>query len=251
MRIAILLGVLAAIAGAIADHTPHITKMPRAEPTATTVEQDPWQCITENITQYADVPKPKEELLMALRSYGDELITTCFPTKGATTLPPCPFPPKSLWCGFSAEAPSTMLPAYTSYGSSASSWWAGKSSAVASVSKECPITWERVIVKGHGGGGWLNITIAIAECYADAQLGSESLPSKATVTTRSDATGISASSPTQAVGAGTDQSGATRTSVSSPTSTEKSNGALGRMQDVDMWVITSLGLAAAVANLAW
>jgi len=89
-----------------------ITHMPRAEPTST-IGPDPWQCVTENITQYVNVPKPTGGLLTALDSFGDKLIETCTPTETAfTALPSCPFPEKSLWCGFTTAVPTSLLPAY-------------------------------------------------------------------------------------------------------------------------------------------
>ncbi|KAG9229566.1 hypothetical protein BJ875DRAFT_474531 [Amylocarpus encephaloides] len=253
MKTGILLGALAAIATtAAATHhfvgPPHITQIPRAEPTTTTIGRDPWQCITENITQFVDVPKPTGSLLSALQSYGDKLIETCTPTETVITAPPlCPFPAKSLWCGFTTAAPSAVLSAYTSYGSSASSWWAAKSSAAASVSKSCPVTWERVFAETPGGEAYWNNTLVFAECYADAHptSASLSLSPNPTVTTRSGASGVSDSSPTSAATAGTNQSAA------GVNSTNKPNGVLGRMQNVNMWMVASTGLTAAAVNSVW
>jgi hypothetical protein len=131
------------------------------------VTSDPWQCATENISQYLDVPKPTGSLLTALQSYGDKLIEPCIATATGPGLPSCPLPSKSLCCGFATAAPSALLPAYSSYGSVASSWWASKSSAAASVSQYCPVGWSNVMPLL--GEVWLNDTIAFAECYSEVQ----------------------------------------------------------------------------------
>ncbi|KAH7323620.1 hypothetical protein BKA65DRAFT_567394 [Rhexocercosporidium sp. MPI-PUGE-AT-0058] len=247
MKIASLFGVwplLAAIVGASPDML--VTQMPRAEPTST-FGPDPWQCVTENITQYIDVPKPTGSLLTALDSYGDKLIETCTPTETAfTALPSCPFPAKSLWCGFTTAIPSTMLSAYSSYGKSASSWLAAKSSAMASVTQQCPSGWSKMLMETPGSEAWLNLNIAFAGCYADAH------PTTASSTTKSSlAAGSIKTSTTSSISlaSATTRSGTTGAVSPSPTSTKAPN--VGRMQGVEMWMMASTGLAAAAANSVW
>lgn len=46
------------------------TLFPSFPSPATDITRDPWQCATENITHYFDVPKPTGELLDALVDYG-------------------------------------------------------------------------------------------------------------------------------------------------------------------------------------
>ncbi|PVH83225.1 hypothetical protein DL98DRAFT_585934 [Cadophora sp. DSE1049] len=223
-----------------------ITHMPRAEPTST-IEPDPWQCVTENITQYVDVPKPTGSLLTALDSFGDKLIETCTPTETAfTALPSCPFPEKSLWCGFTTFVPTSLMSAYSSYGSSASSWLSAKSSAMASVTQQCPSGWSKMLMETPGSEAWLNLNIAFAGCYADAH------PTSASSTTQSTSAigSIKTSKPssTSAITAAT-RSGTAGTVSPSPTSTKAPN--IGRMQGVEMWMMASTGLAAAAVNSVW
>ena len=154
---------------------PRMTTPPESMTTTTTTTEslppDPWQCATEDISQYLNPPKPTGALLAALQSYGDELLKTCTFT-GASALD-CPFPASSDWCKFSAVAPSTMLPAYVAYGSEVNSWWEARSSTVSVLQVKCPVSWHEEIIGTPGGEAWLNSTVAQAGCYADAHLTSE------------------------------------------------------------------------------
>lgn len=246
MRTATFFGALAAfMTTANASSAMHITLMPRAEPTAT---KDPWQCATENITQYFDVPKPTGSLLTALQSYGDKLIETCTPTFSGTALPSCPFPPKSLWCGFTTAAPSAVLPAYSSYGSVASSWWSAHSSAASSVAQACPVSWSKVMTETPGGEAWLYDNIVFAECYAEAH------PTTGSSTTGSSATGSATTgltATTETTRSGATGGGSTPTPTPTSTPTKAPNGVVGRTEGVEMWMVAGTGLAAAAMNSVW
>lgn len=98
-------------------------------PTTRVTRTDEWQCATENLSQYFNVPKPTATLSTALNSYGMELFKSCTST-GLDKLT-CPFPDKSKWCDFTSFAKPELLPAYTSFGSVAASWWSALRSHVA------------------------------------------------------------------------------------------------------------------------
>ena len=159
----------------------HITAAPRAE-LAESI--DPWQCLTENLTQYLDVPKPTDSLFKELQSHGSKLYKPCLAAPTLTAF--CPFPVQSSWCAFTTSAPSDVLPVYSSYASQAYLWWSAHSSSVVSLAQECPIGWENAILMYPGGDMWLNNTIAFAGCYAEAHttVGS-SLTELTAATTRS------------------------------------------------------------------
>ncbi|RYP31942.1 hypothetical protein DL767_005483 [Monosporascus sp. MG133] len=205
-----------------------ITAMPRQVPTETegptsTQTPDPWVCATKNMTEYFDMPKPTGTLLEAIDSYVDKQLAPCWSTATGPDKLRCEVT-GSLWCGFSTDAPPSVSAAYSSYGSAVASWWSAKSSAVSSVTSECPITWERYDPIEQE---WLNITIAQAECYADPHPGEDT-------TSASSATGPTAVPDTGATAAG-------------PTPT---NDALGRANGMGMWMLASAGIAVAVINSA-
>ncbi|KJZ77659.1 hypothetical protein HIM_02836 [Hirsutella minnesotensis 3608] len=142
------------------------TIFPSERPTAT---KDPWQCTTEKLPQYFDVPKPTGTLASAVQSYNFELIKDCQPTRlNVYGVPACAFPEPSKWCAFTTAAPSTLLPEYSSYASSASSWWAARSSTAVELAEECPREWYKAMVDMPAGAAWLNLTLIFGECYARA-----------------------------------------------------------------------------------
>ncbi|KAK2601576.1 hypothetical protein QQS21_004894 [Conoideocrella luteorostrata] len=143
------------------------TILPTTRPTQTT---DPWMCSTKVLESFFDVPKPTGKLLDALLSYGDDLQKDCKPTlTNHVGMSACAFPPQSKWCAFSTSAPSTLLSDYSSYASSASSWWSGHSSAAVDEAVLCPNSWFKAMMWFADGPAWLNDTIAFAGCYAAAQ----------------------------------------------------------------------------------
>lgn len=74
MRTPTLLVVALTICIATATIPALITLAPRAQPTASA---DPWQCITESLAQYLDVPKLTGSLFDELQSYAAELYEPC------------------------------------------------------------------------------------------------------------------------------------------------------------------------------
>ncbi|KAI0005594.1 hypothetical protein F4779DRAFT_49148 [Xylariaceae sp. FL0662B] len=207
-------------------HMPAMTAMLRSEPTSV-VSSDPWECVTENVTQYFDVPKPTGSLLDAIVSYGDKLIEPCVATATGIEVLDCSVTDTKEWCGFTTAAPSSILVDYSSYGSSVASFWEAKSETISVVSSTCPGWWAR---PGQGDHIWLNLTIAQAECYIAAHA------NHAALTTTSSAT---APVPT------TDTASSTATG---PTPT--SNGVLGRALSVRTLILAIIGLIVATKD-AW
>ncbi|OBT71532.1 hypothetical protein VF21_09851 [Pseudogymnoascus sp. 05NY08] len=113
------------------------------------IAHDPWQCATEDLQQYFDVPKPTRRLLSELSLYGLEVYAPC--TSAGTLIILCPYPAQSSWCSFSATAPSDVLPTYSAYGSQAYSWWSARSSTVSALSARCPVRWYNASFR-HANG---------------------------------------------------------------------------------------------------
>ncbi|KAH6694960.1 hypothetical protein DL95DRAFT_477388 [Leptodontidium sp. 2 PMI_412] len=213
------------------DSAVYQTVLPSVEPTAT---RDPWQCVTANLTQYFDVPKPTGSLLDALDSYGDKLIESCTST-GIDRVMGC-FPAKEEWCKFTTAAPASVLPDYQLYGSAASAWWSGHSSNAVRLATSCPNGWYNAMFELPGGPTWLNETIIFAACHGEAVTtttasGStlSSTATKATATTLPGVTAVPTASVTPA-----------------PT-----NGVAGRGEDLEMWMVAGSGFVAAAANSMW
>ncbi|KAL7936767.1 hypothetical protein V8C35DRAFT_296410 [Trichoderma chlorosporum] len=220
------------------------TILPSKPPTITS---EPWQCSTEMLPQYFDVPKPTGALLTAIMSYGDELQKGCKPTEtDIYGLPQCPFPASSLWCRFSSAAPSSLLSSYSSYGSVASSWWSAHSSAAVSLAQSCPIGWYKAMGDMPGGPGWLNSTLVFAGCYEEAHHTTDvSSQTSATATAGSKATTSGPESTATSKSTSTPESTVTSksTSGSEPTATSKSNSVAGRAESVELWMVAGTGLA--------
>ena len=125
---------------------------------------------------------------------------------------PWPFPDQSRWCGFSIAMPASLLPDYTSYVLSASSWWQANSASIIWLAEECPTVWYKASNFGvFGGNVYLNHTLINMECFAEANptdtlstTGPTATPgrgptggdSRATRTTTSTTTSSSSSSST-------------------------------------------------------
>ncbi|KAF5023086.1 hypothetical protein F66182_4843 [Fusarium sp. NRRL 66182] len=194
-----------------------------------TITSDPWECATETPESYFDVPKPTGKLLNALLDHGDAIQEGCQSTMtDALGMSACTFPPQSQWCDFTKSAPSSLLPAYSSYASVASSWWAEHSSAAVDYAKYCPNRWFRAMTSYPYGAVWLNDTIAFAGCYAAAHATNE-------LKTTLSATATAGMKATEA--------GVTATATA-----ENRNGIVGKRDDVEMWMVAGTGLAAAAVN---
>ncbi|KFY29403.1 hypothetical protein V493_02384 [Pseudogymnoascus sp. VKM F-4281 (FW-2241)] len=230
MRTPTLLVVALTICIATAAIPALITLAPRAQPTASV---DPWQCITERLAQYLDVPKPTGSLFDELQSYAAELYEPCL---AAITIEHCPFPAQSDWCAFTTAAPAAVLPAYSAYASQAYSWWAARSSTLSFLTEDCPNVWHSILLTNAGSEEWLNDTIAFARCHADALTTATSSPT---------APALSGSETTETTAA-------SRSAVDSltPTSTDASNGGHGWV-GAEMWILAIVGFTAVAVSSEW
>ncbi|KAG7287824.1 hypothetical protein NEMBOFW57_007340 [Staphylotrichum longicolle] len=133
--------------------------------TRSTLSPDPWQCITENITQYFDVPKPTGNVLDAIGLYGDEVVKDCKATATGRARISCTVSDSKSWCGFTTAAPADILSSYSTYVSEVVSFWTSKSSTMSILSTSCPVAWRRF---SPGESEWLKIATAHANCYLEA-----------------------------------------------------------------------------------
>lgn len=170
--------------------------LPTDEPSG---PQDSWECAVSTYTTFFSPPLPTGAVSTALFSYGDELNADC-------TKLGCPYPDATRWCGFTTAAPTAVLPAYTSYASSASTWWAKHKSSAVALAEECPQYWYTALTNEPAAATWLNFTIANAECIGKEPNGD-----------------VSSVTPSSLQPSPTSSALSSRTSVSSPTSTTSSS----------------------------
>ncbi|KAK1688372.1 hypothetical protein BDP55DRAFT_657788 [Colletotrichum godetiae] len=206
--------------------SPPLTSMePSLTPTST--YRDPWQCATQNLSQYFDVPKPSGTLSAAIEGYIDELVEPCFETATGADLFNCRVTESSQLCGFTTYASATANPAlitaFASYESAAASFWRSNSESVSSLSVECASAWDHFGELNHA---WLNQTIAYASCVL------KDLPPV------SSTTGSSSSGSGSATAPGTGVTGAT----SSVTNTA------GLAKKTDLWMLAGTGVIVGAAN---
>ncbi|OAG23529.1 hypothetical protein CC77DRAFT_1086568 [Alternaria alternata] len=142
--------------------------------------QDPWECTLSAYTPFFNPPLPTGAVKSALDSYGDGLIADCTGLE-------CPYPDVTRWCGITTAAPTAVLPAYTSYASSASVW---------------------ALTKKPTAGTWLNLIIANAECFGKApeddasSIGTSSIQPSLTSSPRSSSAFVSSPTSTTSSSAG-------------------------------------------------
>lgn len=219
------LGLLAVASAASAATETHLTGAEWAVPTA---NNDPYQCVMSDIPRYLTAaPSPSGALSSALLSYEKGLYASCNPP---TTLPyqPCPVPSRTALCAFSTAVPTSLLPVYSSYASSAAAWWsAGNGDVVAAFVKDCPYLWYDSLLMLPGSGANMNRTVVHAQCWAEAH------PTGAAGGTATLSGGGSAS--TKATGTGTKA-----TATPGPTTT--SGGVKGRG---DGWMVAGSGMGVA------
>lgn len=228
------LAALAAVPGTSARFPPGIpsaTRQPleqrQPSPTlvhaqAARISADPWQCITENITQYfVNVPTPTGNVEEALGSFGAEVNDPCIATAtGLDAFYSCNVPARS-WCGFTTAAPPDILSSYSTYLSDAVSFWEANRETIAILSTSCASAWARPHM---GQREWLNIASAHADCY----LGKHTQ------------TGTDVDEPTN-----TDVNGPSTTSTALSTESSPSDGMAisGRGMALGSFALTSAGLA--------
>ncbi|KAF4946569.1 hypothetical protein FGADI_11083 [Fusarium gaditjirri] len=196
-----------------------------------TITSDPRQCATHTFESFFDVPKPTGALLDAILDHGDAIQKGCKSTlTDAGGMSVCTFPPQSDWCAFTKSAPSSLLTAYSSYGSIASSWWTDHSSEAVEYAEYCPNRWFRAMTSLPYGAIWLNDTIAFAGCYAAANA-----TGKPKMTLK----------PTATAGPKAADTGETATATAAA---ESLNGISGKRDDIGMWMVAGTGLVVAAAN---
>lgn len=187
------------------------TIFPTEKPTVTS---DPRECILSDFYPYWSGLEPTGKLSTALLSYGDVLQKDCkWDSVDVVGIPTCTYPALADWCAFSDAVPTSLLPAWSSLGSSASSWWAENKDDIISGAQQCPKRWFNQMVDVVYAQVRLNNTITYGACYDLAQRHVE-----ASLTDGPEASEASASTATSGQGATSDsQPVATEMSISSNT----------------------------------
>lgn len=213
---------------ALRQATPTPTLSPTLEPPANTISADPWQCVTENITQYfLDVPKPTGDVLSGINSFGDAVASPCRETATGLDFFSCTVSDPKSWCGFTSAAPATVLSSYSAYLSSITSFWKDKSETISALSTSCPVAWGK---PDAGQREWLKIAIAHAECYFQAH--------------------PATSTPSSSIGSSTSTGSGTRsTTTSGASSSTTSQGVIPRGQPLEGYVLVSTAIVAALAAM--
>ncbi|KAK2051454.1 hypothetical protein LY76DRAFT_651278 [Colletotrichum caudatum] len=198
-----------------ATTAPSLTSM--SAPTLTTAEPsltqpDPWQCATQNLSQYFDV---------------NELVEPCLETATGTNLFNCRVTEPSQLCAFTTYASATpaLITAFASYESAAASFWRSNSASVSSLSVECASAWGHFGELNHA---WLNQTIAYASCVLD-----DLSPISSTITAGSSSSGSGSTTPT---GTGVTGTASSATNIA------------GLARKRDMWMLASTGIIVGAAN---
>ncbi|KAF4951377.1 hypothetical protein FGADI_7575 [Fusarium gaditjirri] len=109
--------------------------------------------------------EPTRKLSTALLSYGDVLQKNCkWDSVDVVGVPTCTYPTLADWCAFSDVVPTSLLPAWSSLGSSALSWWAENKDDIISGAQECPRRWFNQMVGVAYAQLGLNNTITYGAC---------------------------------------------------------------------------------------
>ncbi|KAG7409939.1 hypothetical protein Forpe1208_v011685 [Fusarium oxysporum f. sp. rapae] len=139
------------------------TIFPTEKPTVTS---DPRECIFSDFYPYWSGVEPNGKLSTALLSWGDVLQKDCkWDSVDVVGIPTCTYPALADWCAFSDVVPTSLLPAWSSLGSSASSWWAENKDDIISGAHQCPKRWFNQMVGVVYAQVRLNNTITFGACY--------------------------------------------------------------------------------------
>ncbi|EXA31299.1 hypothetical protein FOVG_17421 [Fusarium oxysporum f. sp. pisi HDV247] len=209
------------------------TILPSAKPTIT---EDFRNClIMDDPQSFFEPPEPTGAFSTALFSYFKDLNKGCpFTDLDVFGVPTCPYPELSKICSFTDVAPKTHLPAWSSHGSAASSWWKEHSSSMVEFADYCPNRWFDTMGSVAYGGLLLNNTISFAACRDRDILGDALRAPKATqasTTADQQATTL------------------TTTQVDAEETTKKTaNGVVGRAENTALWKVAATGLAATAVN---
>ncbi|KAK8137614.1 hypothetical protein PG984_003107 [Apiospora sp. TS-2023a] len=206
------------------DSTIHSLVAPTGPPTATSED---WPCVTSDAVQYFKAPMATGDLLSALDSYGKSAMAPCMST--VQDFFGC-MPSKDEWCDFAKAAPTGRRLGL----------WEPKSSAAASMAKECPNRWFYASLEDPIGPTLLNETIMFAACHAEAQGQQLLLPGGAVAST-TPAEQQATATPAASGGGASPASGA-----AGPTPTH--NSGQGRVAVRGNWMIAGAGLAVVVIS---
>ncbi|KAM0491924.1 hypothetical protein ACHAP8_010297 [Fusarium lateritium] len=223
---------------------------PTARPTTSDNGID---CMFEDFYPIFSALTPNGSLSTALLSYGDELIKDCPLTDvDVVGLPTCPYPALSDWCSFSDHAPATLLPAWSSYGSSASSWWSEHSSYAVKYAHVCKKKWFNQMIGVVYGSARLNNTIHWGECYAQAHATVDGKVTETPTSTTKAITGMKVTSmvpeETRATSEEIEETSKEAQGTVKADQIEESNGNQVKVRGADVWLIAGGGFAAAFVN---
>ncbi|PFH58050.1 hypothetical protein XA68_14220 [Ophiocordyceps unilateralis] len=200
------------------------------------VTSDDDSCTSATLERFFDPPRPTPSLQRALWLYEADLYEGCTAegtnVVGMTT---CAFPTQSQLCAFTTAAPAALLPEFTSYASSASSWWSAHQSEAVELARRCPASWFNAMM-AMASWGPLNFTIGFAGCYE----GMRPAAAEATTTVTTGGRPAAGTRGATASGGGDDDA--------RPTATANSNGVVGRAEGSDVWLAVGSGVVVAAVN---
>jgi hypothetical protein len=229
-----LLAIVSAVYACVL-HVAAITNIPSQPvwatvlPTVSPLTDDSWECATEEMAPYFDVPPLTGDLVKAINTYWLSIQSKTCTLTGIDQLD-CPYPDKQSWCRVTKDLAPSLSSSYSAYGSAASSWWAAHSSKAVLLAQECPRGWYDNMLHTNGARR-LNYTIIMAECYDEGKI---------TSTGRSTTT----KPPTATPGSGV----TTRPTAPQTTTTSSKSGSRGRGEAPGIWAVLGGGFAAAAAG---
>jgi len=165
------------------------------------------ECSSTNLSTLTP-PLPTGILSDAIQSALSTLAASC--TRVSTTYPPtisCPTQIPTGSCAVTALLPSSVLPAYSSYGGSALDWWTTHSSVLQQAVTACWDSWQRLGTKTN-----LDImaVAGVAACYGNLSrpaLDQAGLPLSTTTSSSPAASTASADGPPSTVASRPSNSG--------------------------------------------
>jgi hypothetical protein len=131
-----------------------------------TDEQESFECVAANLTQYFDPPLPSDELNDEFMDYANPIINDCIEDDGVWET--C-FPGKDTWCSFTTLAPPSLSSDLSSFASAADSWWSAKSVSALIFANDCPNAWWLANYAIPGSRQATNLTVMFAQCNKEWQ----------------------------------------------------------------------------------
>ncbi|KAL3593199.1 hypothetical protein FPOAC2_07493 [Fusarium poae] len=223
---------------------------PTARPTTSDNGID---CMFEDFYPIFSALTPNGSLSTALLSYGDKLIKDCPLTDvDVMGLPTCPYPALSDWCSFSDHAPATLLPEWSSYGSSASSWWSEHSSYAVKYAHVCKKKWFNQMIGVVYGSARLNNTIHWGECYAQAYATVDGKVTETSTSIAKATTGMKVTSTvpeeTRTTSEKIEETPKEAQATAKADQGEESYGSQVKARGAGIWLIAGSGFAAVLLN---